>query len=43
MDVHVVELWDSEKEHAFLRKMRGVVGDEGGDRAEGARSVNEIN
>jgi hypothetical protein len=42
LDVHVVELGDSEKEHTFLGKMRGVVGDEGGDRTERVRAVDEI-
>ena len=42
LDVHVVELWDSEKEHAFLGEMRGMVGDKGGDCAERAGPVNEV-
>jgi hypothetical protein len=42
LDVHVIELGNSEEEHAFLGEMRGVMGNESGDRAEGIGAVDEI-
>jgi hypothetical protein len=42
LDVHVIELGNSEEEHAFLGEMRRVMGNESGDRAEGIGAVDEI-
>jgi hypothetical protein len=42
LDIQFVDLWNTEQEKAFRRKMGGVVGDESGDGPEGAGAVGDV-
>jgi hypothetical protein len=43
LDIQVVQLGDTEEDHAAFGEMGRVVGDEGRDRAEGAGAVDNVN